>query len=142
MFPARPAARSTPGAGRWCSHKLVYPQVYPQEEDFGIVAVEAQAAGRPVIAFGRGGNLDTVRPTGAPGSNEQPSAFASGVYFDRQTPEALVAALQEFESQADKFHPKRIREWSRQFGIDRFRAEFRQEVETALEDHRLSRRLR
>ena len=44
--------------------------------------------------------------------------------------------LKEFETQAEKFDPKRLREWSRQFGIDRFRAEFRGEVEKALEDHR------
>ena len=107
--------------------------LYPQEEDFGIVAVEAQAAGRPVIAFGRGGSLDTVRPISAPESADEPNPFASGIFFQQQSPDAMVAAIQEFEVQAEKFDPKRIREWSQRFGIDRFHAEFQREVDKVLE---------
>ncbi|MCP4036751.1 MAG: glycosyltransferase family 4 protein, partial [bacterium] len=110
--------------------------IYPQEEDFGIIAVEAQAMGRPVIAFGRGGALDTVRCWESPGSAGEPDRFASGVHFTPQTPEALLAALDTFERHACEFEPKKIREWSTQFGIDRFHREFRQEVEKTLEVHR------
>ncbi len=56
--------------------------IFPAEEDFGIVPLEAQACGTPVIAFGRGGALETVR---------------SGVFFDAQTPEAVREAVARFE---------------------------------------------
>lgn len=59
--------------------------VMPQEEDFGIVAVEAQAHGIPVIAFGKGGAADTVIPG------------KTGIFFDSQKPESLIHAVERFE---------------------------------------------
>ncbi|NIR28877.1 MAG: glycosyltransferase family 4 protein, partial [Gammaproteobacteria bacterium] len=53
--------------------------VYPQEEDFGIAAVEAQAAGRPVIAFARGGACETVLPCNA---GRASGVAPTGVWFD------------------------------------------------------------
>lgn len=110
--------------------------IYPQEEDFGIVAVEAQAAGRPVIAFGRGGSLDTVcsrKPAEWAGGSKP---LATGVHFTPQTPGTLVAALEEFEAHPENFEPGHIREWSMRFGINRFRREFQGEVQKTLELHR------
>ena len=59
--------------------------IFPAEEDFGIVPLEAQACGTPVIAFRRGGSLETVK---------------SGVFFDEQTPEAIREAVLRFEGQS------------------------------------------
>ena len=64
--------------------------VYTQEEDFGIAALEAQASGRPVIAFGRGGALETVRPLIGPPDT---AAHATGVFFDAQSRDALAGAV-------------------------------------------------
>ena len=101
--------------------------IYPQEEDFGLVAVEAQAAGRPVIAFGRGGATETVRPLDASGSNS-----ATGVWFDAQQPEALVAAVQRFIRVEDRFDPVYIRHHAERFSAGRFRSEMRAAVASGL----------
>ena len=81
--------------------------VFAAEEDFGIVPVEAQACGTPVIAFGRGGARETVQPEGM--------AHPTGVFFDEQTPEALAEAIRRFDrarfdpadcrAQAERFAP-------------------------------------
>jgi glycosyltransferase involved in cell wall biosynthesis len=63
--------------------------VFAAEEDFGIVPVEAQACGTPVIAFGRGGVRETVRPE----TESQPT----GVFFAEQAPAAIAAAVKRFE---------------------------------------------
>jgi glycosyltransferase involved in cell wall biosynthesis len=63
--------------------------VFPGEEDFGIVPLEAQSCGRPVVAYGRGGVLETVVPVG--------QTNPSGVFFYELTPEALMAAVEELD---------------------------------------------
>ena len=68
--------------------------VITAEEDFGIAPVEAMASGRPVIAFGRGGALDTVVPGG------------TGVFFDRQDPESLIIAVDELQAFLSHFDPR------------------------------------
>jgi glycosyltransferase involved in cell wall biosynthesis len=92
--------------------------IYPQEEDFGIVAVEAQAAGRPVIAFGRGGALDTVVPPG--GEHQTPP---TGLFFTDDSEDALIDAVERFERAAGDFDPKAIRSWAERFSRARFRRE-------------------
>ena len=87
--------------------------LFPGEEDFGIVPVEAQACGCPVIAFGRGGAVETVRPLGE--VNEP-----TGVFFDEQTPEALIAAIERFERDADRFDPRAARRQAVLFRKERF----------------------
>lgn len=101
--------------------------VYPQEEDFGIVPVEAQAAGRPVIAYGRGGASETVVPLDDP---EQRAP--TGVWFEPQTAEALVAAVRRFEREEQRFAPAAIRRHAEQFRGERFRAELLACIESAL----------
>lgn len=82
------------------------------EEDFGIVPVEAQAAGRPVIAYGQGGATETVVDG------------TTGVLFQEQTVEAVAAAIERLEASADRFAPLRIQAHARQFSGERFRDEF------------------
>jgi glycosyltransferase involved in cell wall biosynthesis len=86
--------------------------VFAADEDFGITPVEAQACGTPVIAFGRGGVLETVVDG------------ETGVFFDQQTPESLQAAVERFEESGSEYDPERIRRHAEQFSIERFRQEF------------------
>ncbi len=92
--------------------------VYPQEEDFGIVPVEAQACGRPVIAFGRGEATETVVPPGDPAGRAP-----TGLFFAPQTPEALAEAVRRFEAIEERFRPEAVRRHAEGFSRQRFRAE-------------------
>lgn len=95
--------------------------VFAADEDFGIAPVEAQAAGCPVIAYGKGGALETVAGWPAPG--------ATGVFFDEQTSEALEAAVETFEAHEEEFEPETCRRNAERFDRERFREEFRATVE-------------
>ncbi|MDX1648576.1 MAG: glycosyltransferase [Myxococcota bacterium] len=94
--------------------------VYPQEEDFGIVPVEAQAAGRPVLAYGRGGALDTVIPP-----EDAQGRAPTGLLFQPQTPEALADAVRRFEAEPARFDPAAIRAWAERFAAPRYREALR-----------------
>ena len=104
--------------------------VHPQEEDFGLVAVEVQAAGRPVIAYGRGGATETVLPLVGP---PHAATRATGVWFEAQSAEALVRAVHRFEAAEAWFDPKLIRSHAERFSAPRFRAEIQREVQSVLE---------
>ncbi len=93
--------------------------IFCAEEDFGIIPVEAQAAGRPVIAFGKGGALETVQDG------------KTGVFFSEQTDESLVEALDRFEKlEADgTFKSEAISAWAKKFSAERFRIEFKNAVD-------------
>ncbi|MDQ8165295.1 MAG: glycosyltransferase, partial [Gemmatimonadota bacterium] len=90
--------------------------VFAAEEDFGIAPVEAQACGTPVIAYGKGGALETVVPLG--------SAGATGLFFDEQTVESLNAAVARFETESGAITADPCVGQAAKFANSRFRAEF------------------
>jgi glycosyltransferase involved in cell wall biosynthesis len=101
--------------------------VYPQEEDFGIVPVEAQAAGRPVIAFGSGGATETVQALG-----RSEDRTPTGVWFSPQTPAALAEAVRRFEAAESEFEPAAIRTQAERFAVPRYHRELRAAVTEAM----------
>jgi len=97
--------------------------IFAAREDFGIMPLEAQASGTPVIAFGEGGALETIRGL----DDAQPT----GVFFKEQTPEAIINAVDLFEANEHKITPTVCRKNSEGFSPQRFRSEFAQFVEDA-----------
>ena len=102
--------------------------VFAAKEDFGILPVEAQACGTPVIAFGAGGALETVRGLGFCGV-ESPT----GIFFVEQTVESLIAAMAEFEKQKAVFLPENCRKNAMRFTAAEFRRQFAAQVDLLLE---------
>jgi glycosyltransferase involved in cell wall biosynthesis len=94
--------------------------VFAAEEDFGIVVVEAQAAGTPVIAFGQGAALETV------------IAEKTGLFFDAQTIPSLLKSLDQFDRM--EFDPKNLRESAKRFNKVRFQREFQDFVTRKLRE--------
>jgi len=92
--------------------------LFPGEEDFGIVPVETQAAGVPVIAYGVGGASESVLDG------------ETGVLFERQDAATLAAAIERFERL--ELDPKRIRDNAKRFGRERFRVQMAQVIDRAL----------
>ena len=99
--------------------------VFAAEEDFGIVPLEAQACGTPVIAFGKGGALETVRAA------ENVEQGPTGLFFDRQEPGAIAEAVERFERRGQAFNPHDCRAQACSFSVARFRAEFSSLVSTS-----------
>jgi glycosyltransferase involved in cell wall biosynthesis len=101
--------------------------LFAADEDFGMVPLEAQSYGRPVIAFGKGGSLETVVGTYNPGreqKNGQEPAI-TGVFFPEQTVDSLAKAILSFESSEELFRPQGIQLHARKFDtavfLDRMR---------------------
>jgi glycosyltransferase involved in cell wall biosynthesis len=91
--------------------------LFAAQEDFGIAPVEAQACGTPVIAYGAGGSLETVRAR--PGE-VQPT----GVFFPEQTAQSLIEAIEAFERARGVFDPHVCRAWAEGFSEERFSRDF------------------
>ncbi len=94
--------------------------LFPGEEDFGLVPVEAQSHGRPVIAYGRGGVLETVIAVADSGD----AATCTGIFFSQPSSESLSDAIARFERIEGQFRPDFIRASVKRFGLERFKAEF------------------
>jgi glycosyltransferase involved in cell wall biosynthesis len=90
--------------------------LFPGEEDFGIVPVEAMACGAPVIAYGRGGTAETVVPAGG-------SAEPTGRWFEEQTVESLATAMEEFEKESSSFDADAARSQALRFSRPRYERE-------------------
>ncbi len=97
--------------------------IFPSEEDIGLTPIEAQACGRPVIAYGRGGALETV-VGGFPVNSYAPES-STGVFFAEQSAESLAEAIRFFESNETRFSPAFIRRHVERFDVSHFKAEMR-----------------
>ena len=95
--------------------------LFPGEEDIGLTPIEVQASGRPVIAYGRGGALETVRGFFV-GDAAIPES-STGIFFVPQSVEALIGAIRVFESVESRFSPAFIRSHVERFDTSRFKAE-------------------
>jgi len=92
--------------------------IFPQHEDYGITPLEANASGRPVIAYGKGGVLETMIPF------KDDASKATAIFFNEQTADSLIAAINQFENL--KFDPAFIRQHAKEFDeaifIDKLRS--------------------
>lgn len=100
--------------------------VFAAEEDFGIVSVEAQSEGTPVLALRKGGSLETVVDG------------RTGLFFDRPEPADIAATVREFAADEAKFSAEICRLHASRFSADRFRLELRQTVDEALAAFKLA----
>lgn len=98
--------------------------VFPGIEDFGIVPLEVAASGRPVLAYGRGGALETVLHR------------KTGLHFGSQTPEAINAAVDDLEANYDEFKPDFLYEHAKTFGPEVFREKFKKFVDDRLAERK------
>lgn len=102
----------------WQEYAACRALLFAADEDFGMVPLEAQACGRPVIAYGKGGSLETVRC-----GNDDPT----GVYFGEQTAASVAEGILQFEAEdrEGKFRSEAIHRWAEGFAtpvfLDRFR---------------------
>lgn len=98
--------------------------IFPGEEDFGMIAVEAHASGRPVIALSRGGAVETVIPE------------VNGLLFEEETAASLAKAVQQFEAIDSIFDPLTIKQTAAPFDEDCFEQELTRFVCEKVQEHR------
>ncbi len=111
----------------WLDQKMLWERyanckalIFPGEEDFGIVPLEAQSFGKPVIAFGRGGVTESVIPANR---EPRPLTETSGLFFDDPTPEALIRCVEQSENLS--FNETFICSHVQEFGKDHFQQKIR-----------------
>ncbi len=100
--------------------------VFAAYEDFGMVVVEAQSYGRPVIAFGKGGAVETVR------FDAGNSAENTGILFAEQSVACVIGAIEQFEAIEPHFNPQTIQQNARRFDTSVFEGQFGKFVEDCL----------
>jgi len=97
--------------------------LFAADEDFGLVPLEAQSYGRPVIAYGKGGSLETVigvHPSPGGGHEGKDATALTGVFFEFQTVDSLVKAIRAFEASEESFSPLVAQNHARQFDTSVF----------------------
>lgn len=114
----------------WQDEKDVYKHlqqakafIFPGEEDFGITPVEAMAAGTPVIAYNKGGVVESV----ADGK--------TGIFFDEPNADSLATAIEKFEKESDKFTPQNCNEQTGKFTKAVFQIQFKQILEKSYKEY-------
>jgi len=95
--------------------------IFPQEEDFGLTPLEANASGKPVVAFAKGGALETLKPY------DEKTQSGTAIFFYNQTPEDLITAVRKLNEA--KFDPQRLRENALRFDKSVFISNMKNEVE-------------
>ena len=100
--------------------------VFAAEEDFGITPVEAQACGTPVIAYGKGGALETVRGYGK-------ETNPTGIFFYHQNIESIIGAVEKFDKIRNQISYEDCRRHAESFSIPRFKKEFRDYVDNIMQ---------
>jgi glycosyltransferase involved in cell wall biosynthesis len=107
--------------------------VFPGEEDFGIVPLEAQASGRPVIAYGKGGALETVMPLDGRRQPFPSVGKPTGIFFESSTADHVMAAVRLFEASKDAFEPAALRARACGFSRARYQAQMKAFIDGCLE---------
>lgn len=107
--------------------------IFPGEEDFGIVPLEALASATPVIAYGKGGVLETILPL-----KEQAPSKASGLFFEEQTKASLVEAIERFLKIEGEFDPQFLRAEAENFNRDRFKQEIQNYIQEKYESSQMA----
>jgi glycosyltransferase involved in cell wall biosynthesis len=108
--------------------------LFAADEDFGMVPLEAQSFGRPVIAYGKGGSLETVvaaNPATGQWQNDEMDGI-TGVFFEKQTADSLVQAMLRFEAREESFSPKQIQSHARKFDTAIFVERLRNFIQYAI----------
>jgi len=103
--------------------------LFPGQEDFGIVPVEAQACGTPVVAYRQGGATETILEAA-------PARQGTGLFFDRQTPESLAESIERLEQSNEVFDPALMRSNAMRFNAARYESELLACVDRAASEFR------
>ncbi len=101
--------------------------IFPGEEDFGIVPLEAQASGRPVIAYGKGGVRESVI-----GIDDRCGSGATGIFFSEPTPASLIEAVRRYQRIKHTFEPAALRRHASGFSRTAFKTQMKESIDTKL----------
>ena len=108
--------------------------IFIAEEDFGIIPIEAQACGTPVIAYGKGGSLETINGKFI---NQTLCSDDTGVFITDQTKEEIIMAVNHFEENRHLFDPNKIRAFSLKFDAKIFKSKIKESFNKIIEKYKL-----